>query len=221
MMEAVLEYRADIGIALDGDADRVVIADEKGRLIDGDQIMATIASALKGQGRLSGGGVVSTIMANMGFEQYLQSEDLELVRTKVGDRYVVEAMRERGMNIGGEPSGHVILSDYVRTGDGLVTALQILTVLAEEERPLSEVAHKFEPFPNILENVRYTDGNPLDADNVKKAIADAENAFAGKGRTVIRKSGTEPLIRVMAEGEDEALVRRVVDDIVREVKAVI
>ncbi len=220
MSEAVLEYRADIGIALDGDADRVVIADEKGRIIDGDQIMATIAEDWMAKDKLRGGGVVSTIMANMGFEKFLFGKGLELIRTKVGDRYVVEAMRERGMNMGGEPSGHVVLSDFARTGDGLVTALQVLAVLAGSDKPVSEAAHKFEAYPSLLENVRYAGGNPLDEPSVKKAIAEGEAAFNGKGRVVIRKSGTEPLIRVMAEGADEALVKRVVADIVREVQAV-
>ncbi|WP_306253069.1 phosphoglucosamine mutase [Parvularcula sp. IMCC14364] len=220
MTEAVLEYRADIGIALDGDADRVAISDEKGRLIDGDQIMATIAETWQVEGRLRGAGVVSTIMANMGFEQFLTERKLELIRTKVGDRYVVEAMRAKGMNIGGEPSGHVILSDYAQTGDGLGTALQILAVLAEGNKPTSDVCHRFKPYPSLLQNVRYGAGDPLAEETVQTAIKEGEAAFNGKGRVVIRKSGTEPVIRVMAEGEDEALVKRVVGDIVRELEAV-
>jgi phosphoglucosamine mutase len=219
LRDAVQDYRADIGIALDGDADRVIICDERGRIVDGDQIIATIATAWAEDGRLKGNGVAATIMSNMGFENYLRDMSLDMVRTKVGDRYVVEAMREKGMNLGGEPSGHVILSDYATTGDGLVTALQVLSVMVQEGKPVSDVCNRFDAYPNILENVRYGDKNPLHADNVKKAIADGENAFGEKGRVVIRKSGTEPLIRVMAEGEDETLVRRVVDDIVREVKA--
>ncbi len=220
MSDAVLEYRADIGIALDGDADRVVISDEKGRVIDGDQIMATIAEAWRADGRLRGGGVVSTIMANLGFEQHLAAMKLNLIRTKVGDRYVVEAMREKHINMGGEPSGHIILSDYARTGDGLVTALQVLAGIAAGSKPTSEVCHRFTPYPSVLENVRYAKGEPLAAPSVIKAIKNGEAAFNGKGRVVIRKSGTEPVIRVMAEGEDEALVKRVVGDIVRELEAV-
>jgi len=214
MQEAVEEYRADIGIALDGDADRVIICDEKGRIIDGDQMMATVAAHWQARGRLRGGKVISTIMANMGFEKYLEGLGLGLTRTKVGDRYVVEAMRESEANIGGEPSGHVILTDYATTGDGLITALQVLAVVAAEDKPVSEVCNRFKPFPSLLENVRYKDGDPLEDKQVKKAIEDAEAAFNGKGRVVIRKSGTEPVIRVMAEGEDEALVKRGVKDIV-------
>jgi phosphoglucosamine mutase len=213
LQEAVKEYRADIGIALDGDADRVIISDEKGRLVDGDQILATIACSLKRHDKLRGGGVVSTIMSNMGFEKFLDRQKLELVRTKVGDRYVVETMRQRGMNLGGEPSGHVILSDYATTGDGLVTALNVLRVVKERDKPVSEIANNYEPYPSLLKNVRYKTGNPLKDDAVQKAISAAEEKLCDKGRTVIRKSGTEPLIRVMAEGEDETLVRQVVDDI--------
>ncbi|GGY51325.1 phosphoglucosamine mutase [Parvularcula lutaonensis] len=213
MQQAVLEYRADIGIALDGDADRVLISDEKGNLIDGDQILATIATSLQRQGKLRGEGVVGTVMANMGFEKFLGEHGMSLVRTKVGDRYVVEAMRERGMNVGGEPSGHVILSDYATTGDGLITALNVLRVVAEQDRPVSEVCDNFDAFPSILENVRFSGENPLKTDDVRKAIDAGNKALADKGRTVIRKSGTEPLIRVMAEGENEQLVRKVVDDI--------
>ncbi|MGV6801089.1 MAG: phosphoglucosamine mutase [bacterium] len=214
MSEAVEEYRADIGIALDGDADRVIICDEKGRIIEGDQILATIATAWQTRGRLTGGGIASTIMANMGLETYLKSLDLSLTRTKVGDRYVVEAMREKNINIGGEPSGHVILSNHSTTGDGLVTALQVLAVLAAEAKPVSEVCNLFDPYPSLLENVRFSGGDPLADETVKAAITDGEDAFNGKGRVVIRKSGTEPVIRVMAEGEDAALVKRVVGDIV-------
>jgi phosphoglucosamine mutase len=218
LQDMVLEYRADIGIALDGDADRVIIADERGRVIDGDQIIATIATALQRDDRLEGGGVVSTIMSNMGLETYLGGMGLDLVRTQVGDRYVVEAMRERGINVGGEPSGHVILSDYATTGDGLVTALQVLGLVVEEDKPASEVCERFDPLPSLLKNVRYKSGDPLADETVKQAIADGEAAFAGRGRTVIRKSGTEPVIRVMAEGEDKALVERVVNDICKAVE---
>ena len=213
LQNAVAEYRADIGIALDGDADRVIICDEKGRAIDGDQILALIARHLKKHDGLKGGGVVSTVMANFGLEKYLQTLGLTLERTKVGDRYVVEAMRAKGMNIGGEPSGHVILSDYSTTGDGLVTALQVLAVVAGEDRKVSEACRNFEPAPQVLKNVRVTAGAPLEATAVKSAIAAGEAKLGKAGRVVIRKSGTEPLVRVMAEGDDPKLVVAVVDDI--------
>ncbi|GJL95568.1 MAG: phosphoglucosamine mutase [Hyphococcus sp.] len=218
LRDAVREYRADIGVALDGDADRVLICDEKGRIVDGDQIMALIATFWKKRGNLQGGGIVSTVMANLGLEKYLQSQGLDLHRTQVGDRYVVEAMREKGINIGGEPSGHVILSDYATTGDGLITALQVLAVVADEKKPVSEVCHLYDPFPNILKNVRYHGGNPLVDDIVKKAIQVGETRLGKTGRLVIRKSGTEPLIRVMGEGEDAGLVTEIVDDICAAVK---
>ncbi|RFB04658.1 phosphoglucosamine mutase [Parvularcula marina] len=221
LQDMVLEYRADIGIALDGDADRVIIVDERGRIVDGDQILATITHSLHAEGLLRGGGVVATVMSNMGFEKYLGTLGLELLRTKVGDRYVVEQMRARDINVGGEPSGHVVLSDYATTGDGLVTALQILNVVAQAGAPVSEVCSKFEPFPNLLKNVRYKRGEPLEDKKVQKAIADAEAALGDKGRTVIRKSGTEPVIRVMAESEDEALVKRVVGDICAAIEAAV
>ena len=214
LQDLVLEYRADIGIALDGDADRVIIVDERGRIVDGDQILATIAAAAKRDGWLRGDGLVSTIMANMGLEHYLGDHGLSLVRTKVGDRYVVEAMREGNMNIGGEPSGHVILSDYATTGDGLVTALQILGEIAQTGEPASRICSRFEPFPNVLKNVRYRNGqDPLEDPAVQTAIRAGEEQLGDAGRTVIRKSGTEPVIRVMAEGKDADLVARVVDDI--------
>lgn len=213
MQDAVLEYRADIGVALDGDADRVIICDEKGRLVDGDQILALIARAWKKEGLLKGGGIVSTVMANMGLAKFLEGEGLTLERTKVGDRYVVEAMRAKAMNVGGEPSGHVVLSDYCTTGDGLVTALQVLSVVASEGRKVSDVCRNFEPFPQLLKNVRYAGGDPLDHAGVKAAIKAGEEKLGQKGRLVIRKSGTEPLIRVMGEGENSGLVTAVVDDI--------
>ncbi|NNE39617.1 MAG: phosphoglucosamine mutase [Marinicaulis sp.] len=213
MANAVREYRADIGIALDGDADRVIICDEKGEIVDGDQILALIASFWKSRGQLKGDGVVATVMSNMGLEKYLKNEGLDLIRTKVGDRYVVEEMRNRGMNIGGEPSGHVILSDYATTGDGIVTALQVLAVVAAEKRKVSEVCNKFSPYPQLLKNVRCAKAGVLEDASVIAAIAGGEKKFGDKGRLVIRPSGTEPLIRVMAEGEDEKLVTQVVDDI--------
>ena len=213
LQAAVQEYRADIGIALDGDADRVIISDEKGNLVDGDQILATIATSLQRAGKLQGEGVVGTVMANMGFEKFLEDQGMRLIRTKVGDRYVVEAMRERGMNVGGEPSGHVILSDFSTTGDGLVTALNILRVVAEQGRPVSEVCDNYDPYPSLLQNIRYSGSNPLEAAAVKAAIEAGNAKLADRGRTVIRKSGTEPLIRVMAEAEDERLVKEVVSSI--------
>ena len=221
MQDAVLEYRADIGIALDGDADRVIICDEKGRLVDGDQILALIARAWKRDGALKGGGVVSTVMANMGLDKFLSGEGLSLHRTKVGDRYVVEEMRARGINVGGEPSGHVVLSDYGTTGDGLVTALQVLAVVVSENRKVSDVCNCFEPFPQLLKNVRFKGGDPLDAAGVRTAIKAGEDKLGKSGRLVIRKSGTEPLIRVMGEGESAALVKSVVDDICAAVEAAV
>ena len=213
LQDAVVEYRADIGIALDGDADRVIICDEKGRSINGDQILALIGSSWKATGALKGGGVVSTVMANLGLEKFLAGEGLTLKRTAVGDRYVVEEMRASAMNVGGEPSGHVILSDYGTTGDGLVTALQVLAVVAREGRTVSDICNKFDPFPQLLKNVRYKTGDPLNNDAVTAAIKAGEAKLGATGRLVIRKSGTEPLIRVMGEGEDADLVTSVVDDI--------
>ncbi|MHA7871250.1 MAG: phosphoglucosamine mutase [Hyphococcus sp.] len=221
LQDAVQEYRADIGVALDGDADRVIICDEKGRIIDGDQILALIAQSWKASGALKGGGVVSTVMSNLGLGKFLEGEGLTLERTKVGDRYVVEEMRAKGMNVGGEPSGHVILSDYATTGDGLITALQVLAVVAAEGRKVSDVCHKFDPFPQLLRNVRFCGGDPLNDEGVKTAIAAGEKALGKTGRLVIRKSGTEPVIRVMGEGEDDALVRKVVDDICAAVEKVV
>lgn len=213
MQKAVLEYRADIGIALDGDADRVLICDEKGEMIDGDQLLAMIARDWKKRGKLKGDGIVSTVMANLGFEKFLEGEGLSLARTKVGDRYVVEEMRANGMNIGGEPSGHVILSDFGTTGDGLVTALQVLAVMAAEGGKVSDICHNFEPFPQLLQNVRFKGGDPLDHADVKAVIKSGEDRLGKDGRLVIRKSGTEPLIRVMGEGVDGKAVTEIVGDI--------
>lgn len=213
LQAAVRDYRADIGVALDGDADRVIISDEHGTIIDGDQILALIGSSWNARGALKGGGVVSTIMSNLGLEKFLEGEGLRLERTAVGDRYVVERMRETGINVGGEPSGHVILSDYATTGDGLVTALQVLSVVAGEGRKVSDVCHKFVPFPQLLKNVRFTGGDPLSDASVKAAIKAGEDKLGKTGRLVIRKSGTEPLIRVMGEGDNSDLVNGVVDDI--------
>jgi len=210
----VREMRADIGIALDGDADRVVIADEKGHLVDGDQLMALIAQTFKEEGRLAKPAIVGTVMSNLGLERHLVSIGIELIRTKVGDRYVLEAMREQGFNVGGEQSGHIILSDYANTGDGFVAALQVLAVVKKLGRPVSEVCHRFEPLPQILKNVRYKSGKPLEDAKVKTAITLAEKKLNGQGRLVIRPSGTEPVIRVMAEGDDRALVEAAVDTVV-------
>ena len=213
LIEAVRTYRADIGIALDGDADRVIICDEKGQIVDGDQIMAMVALDWARRGLLKGDGLVATVMSNLGLERLMQANGLTLERTKVGDRYVMERMRAGGFNLGGEQSGHIILHDYATTGDGLMSALQVLAVLVESGRPMSELARQFEPVPQKLENVRYTAGKPLEDARVKAAIADAEGRLAGQGRLLVRPSGTEKLIRVMAEGDDAGQVERVVDTI--------
>ena len=213
MIEAVRTYRADIGIALDGDADRVVICDERGQIVDGDQIMAIIALSMHAKGMLQGGGLVATQMSNLGLERLMQANGLSLERTNVGDRYVMERMREGGFNIGGEQSGHVIMMDYATTGDGLISALQILAVLVEGRRTMSELSRQFEPVPQILKNVRFTGKSPLDSQKVKDAIEAGAQKLYGAGRILVRPSGTEPLIRIMAEGDDAALVAHVVDDI--------
>ncbi|PZQ60007.1 MAG: phosphoglucosamine mutase [Phenylobacterium zucineum] len=218
MQKAVKEYRADIGIALDGDADRLVICDEKGQVVDGDQIMALIASDWARRERLSAGGVVATVMSNLGLERLLAGKGLKLERTQVGDRYVMARMREGGFNVGGEQSGHLILSDFSTTGDGLLAALQVLAVLKKGDKPMSALARQFEPVPQKLENVRFSGGKPLENEQVKKAIADAEQRLNGSGRLVIRPSGTEPLIRIMAEADDEKLVNQVIKEIAGAVK---
>ena len=210
----VREMRADIGIALDGDADRVMIVDELGRVVDGDQLLAVIAESWKADGRLARPGVVATVMSNLGLERYLQSIDLELVRTPVGDRYVLEHMRAHGYNVGGEQSGHIILSDYTTTGDGLVAALQVLAVVKRHNKPVSEICHRFEPLPQILKNVRYKAGKPMESASVITAIASAEKKLGQGGRLLVRPSGTEPVIRVMGEGDDKALVEAAVDDVI-------
>ena len=219
MARMVREYRADIGIALDGDADRLVICDEKGVVVDGDQIMAIIAAALASAGTLKGGGVVATVMSNLGLERQLNALGLSLERTAVGDRYVMQRMREGGFNLGGEQSGHLILSDLSTTGDGLIAALQVLAVMVQTGQPMSALGRQFEPVPQLLENVRFAGGKPLEAKAVKEAIADGESQLNGAGRIVVRASGTEPLIRIMAEGDDPALVKKVVKSIVTAVKA--
>jgi phosphoglucosamine mutase len=211
----VREMRADIGIALDGDADRVIIADEGGRIVDGDQILAVIAASWREDGRLAKPGVVATVMSNLGLQRYLDGLGLSLARTPVGDRYVLEYMREHGFNVGGEPSGHIILSDYATTGDGFVAALQVLAVVKKQDQPVSKVCHRFDPLPQVLKNVRYKSGKPLENAEVRSAIKDGEQRLDGHGRLIIRPSGTEPVIRVMGEGDDHRLVEDVVDEIVQ------
>ena len=213
LQEKVVAEGAQIGLALDGDADRLIVVDETGKVIDGDQLMALIALDQARQGLLRGGAVVATVMSNLGLERKLEAEGLRLERTKVGDRYVLEAMRSQGCNVGGEQSGHIILTDHATTGDGLVAGLQILAALVAQGKPASELLRQFDPVPQLLKNVRFSGGAPLENEAVKSCIADAEAELNGKGRLVIRKSGTEPLIRVMAEGDDEAQVHAIVDRI--------
>ena len=215
---AVKQYRADIGISLDGDADRLVICDEKGQIVDGDQIMAIIASAWAAKGALTGDGVVATVMSNLGLERFLTGKGLTLHRTPVGDRAVMVKMREGGFNLGGEQSGHIILSDFSTTGDGLIAALQVLAELVRTQKPMSALARQFTPVPQKLENVRFAGGKPLENEGVKSAIADAEQRLNGCGRILVRASGTEPLIRIMAEGDDEKLVGQLVKEIAGAVK---
>ncbi|WP_116090799.1 phosphoglucosamine mutase [Sphingomonas crusticola] len=209
----VLETRADIGIALDGDADRLIVVDDKGQIVDGDQLMALIATSAARDNKLRGDGMVATIMSNLGLERYLWGQGIALHRTPVGDRYVVEAMRAGGYNIGGEQSGHIVLADHATTGDGLIAALQVLAELVTRKEPAHRMLKLFDPLPQLLKNVRFTGGKPLEDARVKQAIADAEKELEGTGRLVIRKSGTEPLIRVMAEGENDAQVSEIVDRI--------
>jgi phosphoglucosamine mutase len=209
----VREVRADIGIALDGDADRLIVVDEKGQTVDGDQIMALIGSQMAKRGALTGGGVVATVMSNLGLERFLNAQGLDLVRTAVGDRHVLEKMREGGFNVGGEQSGHMILTDHATTGDGTIAALQVLAALVSSGKPASQTLHLFDPVPQLLKNVRFAGGKPLEADSVKAVIAQAEDRLAGRGRLVIRPSGTEPVIRVMAEADDADEVTEVVDTI--------
>lgn len=218
MCREVVKQKADIGIALDGDADRVVICDEKGKVVDGDQLMALIARHQKDLGTLQGDGIVATSMSNMGLEKYLESIDLHLKRTQVGDRYVSKFMRENGYNVGGEQSGHIIMRDHVTTGDGLVAALQILAVMVEQKQSASKVCKVFDPYPQVLKNVCYLKQNPLNNNDVKKAIQNSEDFINGDGRLLIRKSGTEPLIRVMGEGKDKNKVNKAVDSVVEAIK---
>jgi phosphoglucosamine mutase len=215
----VRQAGADIGIALDGDADRVIIVDENGTIIDGDQLLAAIAESWRIDGRLVGGGVVATVMSNLGLERFLRAQGLELIRTQVGDRYVVEHMRAEGHNLGGEQSGHIVMTDYTTTGDGLVTALQILAIVVTSGKPVSEVCRRFEPVPQLLKNVATNGGRPLEDAAVRSVIEKNIERLGDRGRLLIRPSGTEPVIRVMAEGDDEALVSSVVGDIAEALEA--
>jgi phosphoglucosamine mutase len=219
LVDKVKELRADIGIALDGDADRVVIVDEKGDIVDGDQLMAVIAESWHQNGRLAAGGIVATVMSNLGLERYMKSIGLTMTRTPVGDRYVTEYMRKHGFNVGGEQSGHIVLSDFTTTGDGLVSALQVLACVVATGKPVSQVCNRFSPLPQVLQNVRYRSGRPLEDTRVVKAIEGAKAKLGDGGRLVIRPSGTEPVIRVMVEGDDETVVSSVVGDIVDAVKS--
>ena len=215
----VVEHGADLGLALDGDADRLLLADERGELIDGDQILALIARNWADAGRLRGGGIVATVMSNLGLERFLSAQALALHRVRVGDRYVAERMRAEGMNVGGEQSGHVILSDFATTGDGLVAALQILAVLVQQRQPASEVRRVFTPLPQRLSSVRFNGHSPLAEPVVRAAVAEAEAELGARGRLLIRESGTEPVVRVMAQGEDEALIKRIVADLCATISA--
>ncbi|HSR55503.1 MAG TPA: phosphoglucosamine mutase [Alphaproteobacteria bacterium] len=213
MCRAVVEHKADIGLALDGDADRIVMADETGSLVDGDQLLAVIADSWREAGRLSGDSVVATVMSNIGLEDHLQRIGIGLIRTQVGDRYVVERMTSEGLNLGGEQSGHIVLGEYTTTGDGLMAALQALAAMVQAGAPASEVLRPFAPAPQILKSIPMGPGRPLEAAAVKAAIADGESRLKGKGRLLIRESGTEPLVRIMAEGPDEQLIGAVVEDL--------
>jgi phosphoglucosamine mutase len=220
LVSKVREMRADIGIALDGDGDRLIIVDERGKIVDGDQVMAAIAEGWQQEGRLKRPGIVATMMSNLGFERYLNGIGLELARTAVGDRYVLEHMREHGYNVGGEQSGHIILTDHCTTGDGLVAALQLLAIIKRQMKPVSEVCHKFEPLPQILKNVRFKAGLPLEEERVARAIAEGRHRLGNNGRLVIRLSGTEPVVRVMGEGDDADLVEQIVDEVCDALSAV-
>ena len=219
LQETVVASGADLGLALDGDADRLIVVDQKGRIIDGDQMMALIASDLKRRGELRGGSVVATVMSNLGLERRLEEQGIGLMRAAVGDRYVLEQMRAKDCNVGGEQSGHIILTDHSTTGDGLVAGLQVLAALVQSGKPASEILNQFEPVPQLLKNVRFAGGAPLEDDAVKERISAAEAELTGRGRLVIRTSGTEPLVRVMAEGDDPKMVERLVDSICEAVQA--
>jgi phosphoglucosamine mutase len=218
MSAKVREVRADFGLSLDGDADRVILADEHGQFIDGDQVLALIAKSWSKNGTLKGGGVVGTVMSNAGLERFLAPMQLKLARAAVGDRYVIEDMKKGGYNVGGEQSGHIVLADFCTTGDGLIAALQVLAAVAREDKPASQVCHLFEPLPQVLHNVRFKKGAPLEDDKVKKVIDDCRAKLDGTGRILVRKSGTEPLIRIMAEGDDEKVIRDVVGEIAKAIE---
>jgi len=213
MCAKVREVRADFGLSLDGDADRVVLSDERGRIIDGDQVLALIANSWSKNGRLKGDGVVGTVMSNAGLERFLSSLNLKLVRTQVGDRYIIEEMHKGEYNVGGEQSGHIVLRDFCTTGDGLIAALQVLAGIAREGKPASQVCHLFEPLPQVLHNVRFRKGAPLEDAKVKSRIEECRKRLNGNGRILVRKSGTEPVIRIMAEGDDEKVIQAVVNEI--------
>ena len=220
MCAAVIASGADLGIALDGDADRVIICDEKGELVDGDQLMALVVKSMKANGTLKNETLIATVMSNLGLENYLESVGIKMHRAPVGDRYVVEAMRSSGCNVGGEQSGHIVLGDFSTTGDGLIAALQVLSVLADDGGSASSICRLFEPLPQLLKNVRFNGKSPLENDEIKIAITAAEKKLKGSGRLLIRKSGTEPLIRVMAEGNDSDLVKEIVDGLVSHIDSV-
>lgn len=217
LQDKVLEEKADIGIALDGDADRLIVIDETGSIVDGDQILALLAVSMREQKELRGG-VVATVMSNLGLERFLEAQKIPFLRTNVGDRYVVEAMREHNYNLGGEQSGHIILSDYSTTGDGLLAALQVLNIVYQHQKPASEVCHMFDPLPQHLKNVRYSGESPLHDKKVQTVISKVEKDLKGRGRLLVRASGTEPLIRVMAEGDDFELIYKLVGDICSEIE---
>ena len=213
LQEAVVDHGADLGIALDGDADRLIMVNEHGDKVDGDQIMGALALWFMEQDILNGGGVVATVMSNLGLERLMEEHGLKLARTAVGDRHVVDYMRKNGFNLGGEQSGHIVLGDHAHTGDGLMAALQILTIIKQKNKPASEVLNTFAPLPQLLKNVHFTGDNPIDTETVRKEIERAQGRFNGSGRVLVRPSGTEPLIRVMAEGDDSTLVENVVNDL--------
>jgi phosphoglucosamine mutase len=211
MAERVREVQADIGLALDGDADRLIVCDEKGKLVDGDQLLALLADLMHAQGTLANGAVIATVMSNLGLERYLKAQGLRLERVNVGDRYVVNRMRSGGFNLGGEQSGHLVMTDYATTGDGLLAGVQILAALVQDGKPASLVLNRFTPVPQVLKNVRYEGRAPLARETVQSAIRDADAELNGCGRLLVRKSGTEPLIRIMAEGDDESRIGSIVD----------
>lgn len=219
LRQTVIDYRMDIGIALDGDADRLILVDDKGQVVDGDQIIALLATQKHRDGFLSKPGVVTTVMSNLGLERYLKSIGLEMIRAKVGDRYVMEEMRAQGYNLGGEQSGHLVLTDFATTGDGLIAALQVLNILREAKRPAHEVLHLFDAVPQQLQNVRYNGHDPLKNDQVQAVIKSATETLNGRGRILVRPSGTEPVIRVMAEGDDATEVQAAVTQICNAIQA--